>query len=70
MLDYDINTQEGRKIFITNYPTGYYMGADEQRNEFVIYLTQGVEMVKTITDNMGNETVVRYNIEGKEIIEK
>lgn len=68
MEDYNINTQEGREAFINNYPTGYYMGADENRNEFVIFLKQGDGMTKTVTLSNGDEQVINYDASGKEVV--
>lgn len=69
MVNYNINTEEGRKIFIENYTSGYYGGADEQRNEFIIKLTQGAGMEK-IVYLPDSEYVVRYDKNGKEIEEE
>lgn len=69
MKEYNINTSEGREAFINNYPTGYYMGADESRNEFVIYLTQGEGMVKTTVGPDVEDEVVNYDSHGNEVKE-
>lgn len=69
MLDYNINTVEGRKVFISNYPSGYYSGADEQRNDFVITLTQGVGMKKHVY-TPDSEYTVYYDSNGEEFVTK
>lgn len=66
MIDYNINTQIGRRIFIDNYKTGQYSGIDEHGNDFEIHLTQDVGMVKTVI-MPDREVVIEYNWNGEEI---